>query len=130
MIKQATSIDISPPTVCRVIRRPVKRLTSGFTKVHRSNLWLKFSILMSISLFGLMRQVVMNHPVYNRLLHHGERISAICVLACKFMKGTVNGKRFLDFLQGTLISEMLPFDGEKLVLTVLQCNTWIRHAGY
>ena len=32
MIKQATSIDISPPTVCRVIRRPVKRLTSGFTK--------------------------------------------------------------------------------------------------
>ena len=34
------------------------------------------------------------------------------VLACKFMKGTVNGKRFLDFLQGTLISEMLPFDGE------------------
>ena len=61
---------------------------------------------MSIGLFGLMRQVVMNHPVYNRLLHHGERISAICVLACKFMKGTVNSKRFLDFLQGTLISEI------------------------
>lgn len=48
-------------------------------------------------------------PIYNRILHRGGRISAICamstdsLLAYTFMKGTVNGEKFLEFIQGTLV---------------------------
>ena len=57
-------------------------------------------------------------PVYHRWLHCGQRISAIAALATdgvisvELLKGTVDGDNFSDFVQGKLIPEMLPFDGE------------------
>ena len=72
-------------------------------------------------------------PVYNRFLHRGERISAICamstngVLEYTFTKGTVNGEVFLDFIQGTLIAEMLPFDGENPRSILIQDNCSVHH---
>ena len=56
-------------------------------------------------------------PVYHRFLHRGERISVITavstdgVVAYELHKGTVSGDRFLDFVHGSLIPNMLPYDG-------------------
>lgn len=63
----------------------------------------------------------------------GERISAIGatstdgLLAYKFMKGTVNGERFLDFIQGMLVPEMLPFEGENPQSVIVLDNCSIHH---
>ena len=53
-------------------------------------------------------------PVYHRFLHRGNRVSAITamctdgILATEVFYGTLNGERFL---RGSLIPEMLSFDG-------------------
>ena len=46
------------------------------------------------------------------------------VLGYMITKGTVNGKVFLDFIKGTLIAEMLPFDGEnpRSILVLDNCS--------
>jgi hypothetical protein len=57
-------------------------------------------------------------PVLHRLLHRGRRISAIAAMsitglvAFNLVHGSVNGERFLEFVQASLVPEMLPFDGE------------------
>ncbi len=53
-------------------------------------------------------------PVYHRILHRGKRISAIAAMACDGIlgvEGSVGGDEFVDFVRGSLIPEMLPFDG-------------------
>ncbi len=56
-------------------------------------------------------------PIYHRLLHRGQRVNAVeaitsCgLLAVELTKSTVNGDFFFDFLRGTLIPRMMPFDG-------------------
>ena len=49
------------------------------------------------------------------------------VLACTFTKGTVNGEKFLDFILGTLLAEMLPFDGENPRSILVLDNCSIHH---
>jgi len=52
-----------------------------------------------------------------RLLHRGTRISAIAamcttgILAVDLISGTVNGEKFFDYVRGSLIPQMSPFDG-------------------
>ena len=52
-----------------------------------------------------------------RLLIRGQRISSISamstegILAVELTKESVNGEKFFDFVSGSLIPEMLPFDG-------------------
>ena len=56
-------------------------------------------------------------PVSCKLLVRGERISAVIamnedgILAVKFVRGTVNGDEFLDFIQRDLLPSLMPFDG-------------------
>ena len=53
----------------------------------------------------------------HRILVHGEHISAVAAIssdgltAVKLKKGTVNADYFVDFLRGSLVPNMLPFDG-------------------
>ena len=70
------------------------------------------------------------HPVYHHFLHRDNRVSAITamstdgILATELFYGTLNGDRFLDFLRGSLIPEMLPFDGmsARSVLVLDNCS--------
>ena len=69
-------------------------------------------------------------PVYHRLFHRGSRISAITamstdgIIALELFQGTLNGDRYLDFLRGTLIPEMQPFNGlsPQSVLVLDNCS--------
>ena len=40
------------------------------------------------------------------------RVSAKAFLAVELMPGSVNGEKFFDYVRGSLITEMLPFDGK------------------
>ena len=67
------------------------------------------------------------------LLHRGTRISAIAaisttgVLAVELMTGTVNGDIFFDYVRGSLIPEMLPFDGTNPCSIAVLDNCSIHH---
>ena len=71
--------------------------------------------------------------VDHRWLHRGTRISAIAamtitgVLAVELMKDSVNGDRFFDYVRGSLIPEMLPFDGRNPKSIAVMDNCSIHH---
>ena len=72
-------------------------------------------------------------PVCHRFLHRGQRISMITALsttgivANEIIKGTVNGETFLDFVHGSLIPNMLPFDGANPSSIVVMDNCSVHH---
>ena len=152
-VKDATDITVSPPTICRIIhrhgltRKKIKQVAS------QRSLNLRGRFMSEISFFDVIQFVWIDEtgcdrrdnirkfgysllgdtPVYNRFLHRGNRISAIAavstdgLLAYEFYKGTVNGETFLDFIQGVLIPEMMPFDGENPRSILILDNCSIHH---
>ena len=72
-------------------------------------------------------------PVYHHLLHRGQHISAIAALASSGLvaldltNGTVDGEKFMDFVWGSLIPEMLPFDGQNAKSIAILDNCSIHH---
>lgn len=72
-------------------------------------------------------------PVSRRLLARGERINAIAclsssgILAVESIRGTVNGETFFDFLRGTLIPQMMPFNGSNPHSILVMDNCSIHH---
>ena len=71
-------------------------------------------------------------PICHRILHRGRRISAIAAMstnglvAYNLVQGSVNGETFLEFIQGKLVPEMLPYyDGEnpQSILVMDNCTT-------
>ena len=73
-------------------------------------------------------------PIYHRCLAWGKRISAIAAISreglvgVELATGNVNAEKFLEFVQGTLIPEMKPFDGTKRKSIVVLDNCSIHHA--
>ena len=73
-------------------------------------------------------------PIYHRFLARGKRISAIAAISCEGLvgveltTGNVNADKCLEFVQGTLIPEMEPFDGTKRKSIVVLDNCSIHHA--
>ena len=69
----------------------------------------------------------------HRWLHRGTRISAIAamstsgILAVELMSGSVNGDKFFDYIRASLISEMIPFDGENPNSIAVLDNCSIHH---
>lgn len=56
-------------------------------------------------------------PVYHRFLARGKRVSAVAAICTEGLidveltTGSVDGDKFLDFVQGSLIPNMYPFNG-------------------
>ena len=71
--------------------------------------------------------------VDHRWLHRDTRIAATPamtttgILADELMKGSVNGDRFFDYVHGSPIPEMLPFDGRNLKSIAVMDNCSIHH---
>ena len=98
---------------------------------------------------GLMRQAQMPETICANVVMHleglglyhaaclqlrGERINAIAclsssgILAVESIRGTVNGETFFDFLRGTLIPQMMPFNGSNPhSILVMDNNCSIHH---
>ena len=71
-------------------------------------------------------------PTYTRSLARGRRVSAIAIstdgyVGAELTYGTVNGKIFADFIRGTLIPEMKPYDGAVKKSVVIMDNCSIHH---
>ena len=68
--------------------------------------------------FTLQAVSVISHSIF--AITSTQTISAIAamstngVVAYELVQGSVNGEKFLEFIQGKLVPEMLPYDGENL----------------
>ncbi len=68
--------------------------------------------------------------VYHRLLVRGKRVSAIAAISSdglvdvELTTGSVNSDKFLDFVPGSLIPNVMPFDGcnSKSILILDNCS--------
>ena len=73
------------------------------------------------------------NAVEHRWLHRGSRISAIAamtttgIIAVELMTGSVNGDKFFDYVRGSLIPEMQPFDGRSPKCIAVMDNCSIHH---
>lgn len=70
-------------------------------------------------------------PVRRRLLVKGKRVSCIAAIACDGLEATtttVNAEIFFDFVRGSLIPNMLPFDGSSPRSVAVMDNCSIHHA--
>ena len=72
-------------------------------------------------------------PVYHRSLSRGERINAMTaitssgLLTVELTKANVNGDSFFDFIRGTLIPCMRPFDGVSPHSILIMDNCVVHH---
>ena len=72
-------------------------------------------------------------PHYHRFLARGKRVSAIAAISydgcigADLTTGSVNGDKFLEFVHGTLIPEMEPFDGSIRKSIVILDNCSVHH---
>ena len=153
IIQQTFGIEVSPSTVCRILHRNgLSRKKIKQVATQRSNE--KRGRFMAEAMFFTAHQFVWvdesgcdkkDHmrkfgyslrgepPVYHRFLHRGERHNVICamstqgVVAYEWYKGSINGDKFLDFVQGVLIPEMQPFDGQSSHSILVMDNCSIHH---
>ena len=67
------------------------------------------------------------------LLIRGEHVSALCImsvegiLACDLVRGGVNGDRFIEFIENSLMPNLMPFNGCNPRSVVVMDNCAIHH---
>lgn len=147
------NILVSPPTICRILHRygitrkkirqvAVQRcytLRGAFmaqTFMYKSHMFVWVDETgcdnrTHIRKYGYA--LLGTTPTNTRLLVRGQRYNAIAamssstVLALEVIKETVNGDRFFDFLRGTLIPQMHPFDGQSSNSILVLDNCTVHH---
>ncbi len=152
-IEHIAGLKVSTSTVCRIIQR------HGFTRKKVQQVALqrcseyRGDFMAEIQFFSVDQIVWLDEtgcdnrdhirnlgyamrgirPVCKRLLHRGQRISAVAamcsegVIALELGEGTYNGDRFLEFITGILIPEMLQFDGSSPRSVLVLDNCSIHH---
>ena len=71
-----------------------------------------------------------------RLLAKGEHISVICamcvdeIMCCKIERGSVDGESFVDFLEKSLMPNLMPFNGYNPRSVVIMDNCSIHHVDH
>ena len=153
IIKEATGVIVSEATVCRVMKRngftrkKIQYIAKQRSVQYRAD-FLAHALLFrkeqfvwidetgsdkrqSLRKFGYSLKGL--PPVCHRFLVRGIRISAlaaICsegLLGVELTTGTFNGDKFFDFLRGTLIPNMNPFDGSSSKSVIVLDNCSIHH---
>ena len=152
-ISELTGIQISASTICRIIHRngltrkkiqqiALQRNTDYRGQFMAEVMYHRTDQFVWVDETGCDRKDHIRksgyalrgeRPVYHRILHRGKRISAIAamasdgVVAVELLKGSVNGETFADFVRGSLIPEMQPFDGQNSRSIVVLDNCSIHH---
>ena len=148
-VEEITGVVVSAPTVCRLLSRngithkKIRQVALQRCSNMRAQFIAKISFYPVHQLVWVdeTRYNVKDHtrqfgyalkgetPVYHHLLVRGRRVSAITAMSIDGIEtydlttSTVNGEKFLNFLRGTLIPEMMPYDGTnpKSVLIIDNC---------
>ena len=154
-IADITGIQLSPSTVCKVLhkhgltRKKIQQVALQRSAITRAKFmadmqFFNTSQIVWLDETGCDRQDHIRkygyslrgeRPVYHRYLHRGTRVSAITamctdgILATEAFRGTLNGRKFIDFLRGSLIPEMLPFDGSSARSVLVLDNCSVHHVG-
>lgn len=147
------NIEVSPSTICRLIyrdgftRKKIQQIAKQRSTEHRAQFMAAVVMFSAekfvwvdesecdrrdqIQKFGYALQG--ERPVFYHLLYRGQRISVIAalltegVVCTEITKGTVGGNEFTEFVQGKLIPEMMPFDGENPKSIAIFDNCSIHH---
>ena len=148
-----TSTTISPSGVCRLMRRyGITRKRIRQVALQRCNA-LHGAYMAQCTVFSRNQFVWVDEtgsdkrdhvrkygyaiqgttPVTRRLFARGQRVNAIAalsaqgVIALEIVTGSVNGEKFFDFLRGSLIPNMMPFDGQNPNSILVMDNCSVHH---
>lgn len=152
-VSDITNVVVSAPTLCRIIhrhgltRRKIQQIALQRSSQYRGKFMAEVQMYKpeqfvwidetgcdkrdSIRKYGYAMRG--ERPVYHRFLHRGQRVSAIAalctdgVIAVEYSVGTVDGDKFVDFVRGSLIPNMLPFDGTNPRSIAVLDNCSIHH---
>ena len=152
-IKEITNIQVSPSTLCRLLARyGLTRKKIQFVAAQR-RLEYRADFIATISVFSKEMLVWVDETgcdkrdtlrkygysfrgeraVCQRLLARGNRVSAIAamcwngILDVDLTTESVNGDAFYDFVCGTLIPNMHPYDGQSPNSVIVMDNCSIHH---
>ena len=152
-VADLTSTTVSPSTVCRIMRRyGITRKRIRQVALQRCNA-LCGAFMAQCSVFSRNQFVWVDEtgsdkrdhvrkygyairgttPVSHRLLARGQRVNAIAalsaegIIAVDLVSGSVNGEKFFDFLRGSLIPNMMPYDGQNPNSILVMDNCSVHH---
>ena len=146
-------ISVSQPTICRVLRRygvtrkkirqvALQRCESLRGAFMAQCLLFKRDTFVWVDETGSDRRNCVRkfgyalkgtRAVYQRHLSRGLRVNALAamsstgIMATQLTTGSVNGEFFFDFLRGTLIPLMKPFDGQSSHSVLVMDNCSVHH---
>lgn len=152
-VEHITGICVTPSTICRIIhrhgftRKKIQQVALQRSSEHRGDFMAEMQFFTVDQLVWLdetgcdkrdhIRKMGYamkgDRPVYHRILHRGQRISAIAamcsdgVIALELEGGTYNGDKFVEFITGTLIPEMFQFEGSNPRSVLVMDNCAIHH---
>ena len=152
-IYEATGVKVSSSLVCRTLQRNGFSRKKASQVAKQRYIQYRAVFLSQVMAFNLKYFVWLdetgsdarNHirkfgyalrgmtPEYHRVLSRGQRMSAIAAISSAGLvcvdltKETVTGAKFLDFVRGTLIPEMEPFDGSEKRSIVIMDNCSVHH---
>ena len=152
-VEHVTGICVTPSTICSIIhrhgftRKKIQQVALQRSSEHRGDFMAEMQFFTTDQLVWLdetgcdkrdhIRKMGYamkgDRPVYHRILHRGQRISAIAamcsdgVIALELEGGTYNGDKFVEFITGTLIPEMFQFDGSNPRSVLVMDNCAIHH---
>lgn len=153
IIEEATGVKVSGATVCRILRKngitrkkvqyvakqrsiEYRAQFRAYAMLYRKEffVWVDESgsdVRKSMRRFGYSFKGL--PPVSKRFLVRGKRISALAAISCdgilaiELTTESVNGDAFFDFVRGSLIPNMHPFDGSSDRSIVVMDNCSIHH---
>ena len=148
-VEEVTAVIVSGPTICRLLRRNgITRKKIRQVALQRCS-DIRAEFIANVSFYPVDQLIWVDEtgciakyhtrkfgydlkgetPVYHRFLIRGKRVSSITamsvngVVTYELTQSTVNGDKFLDFLRGSLIPEMMPYNGSnpKSILVMDNC---------
>ena len=160
-IRNVTGVEASPSTICKLLakygftRKKIQHVALQQNLAYRGSFISNISsyqkeMIVWVDETGCDKRNLLRKFGYSlrgeraicpRLLVRGTRISAIAAMCCYGIVGveltatSVNGEMFCDFIKGTLIPNMLPYDGlNPTSIVVLDncsiqyyCQSWVSH---
>ena len=151
-VEEVTAVIVSGPTICRLLRRNgITRKKIRQVALQRYS-DIRAEFIANVSFYPVDQLIWVDEtdciakdhtrkfgydlkgetPVY-RFLVRGKRVSSITamsvngVLTYELTHSTVNGENFLDFLRGSLIPEMMPYNGSNPKSILVMDNCAIHH---